>query len=702
MTRHILLLLLMLAAVSPATAQKPVDETWREIYTQLSDLDDFDEEGWAEAYEVLSAMAERRQNINEATFEDFRQVPLLTERQAIALVNYINLYGVLHTMAELTLVTDIDPPRRRLLEALFYAAPPSTPRNYWADRLLSDSLARLVPDSLRRYRHADATRHSLLLTMNVPTYRRQGQRDGTYLGPPLSHTVRYRFKQRHVEAAITAAQDAGEPFFAGGNGKGWDFYTGFVRLRNIGRLTSLVAGHYQMSMGMGLLLNNSYRLSRTGLLLTTPKSFATLRGHASRQYYNYLQGVAATVTLPLGGGKTIAVTPFVSYRALDATPSADSPGTVTTLLATGYHRTASELARRNATRQTVAGAAVEFTAMPLRLGLNIVHVALRDTLLPDKRQTYRWYYPTGRSFTSASLSYGYISSRLTVSGETALSPAAKCMPGDGGVAVATCNSATLRLSPSWHAVVLQRFYGYRFQTLLGKSFGDIAQVRNESGVYVGATTTCVPRLTLSAYVDCARHTWPRFGYDGTSRSWDTYLTATYRREAITATLRYRYREQALTSGSVMPQYSGSLAGTAQHTLRLVMKRALDHWTTQTQAQATYLPTSSDWGFLLSQGVGYDVKRWSLWASLAYFDTSAFASRLYLTDRSLTYGSLAAMVYGRGLRLNVIAQAQLGSHATLSLRSATLRYLDRHAISTGPQLIASASQTDVQVQLAMKF
>lgn len=702
MLRAFLSLLLLLLVTVRATAQDVGDGVWHDIYTQLSDLDDFDAEGWGEAYEVLSALAERRQNINEVSYDDLRQIPLLTERQAMSIINYRTLYGTLRTMAELALIADLDQARRQLLSALFYAAPPATPRDYWADRLLSDTLARLVPDSLRRFRHPDATRHSLLLTLNVPTYRRRGQRDGTYLGPPLSHTLRYRYQYRHVQAALTAAQDAGEPFFANGNGKGWDFYTGYVRLKDFGRLRNLVVGHYQIALGMGLLLNNSYRLSRTGLLLTAPKSFAVLRGHASRQESNYLQGAAATVALPLGVRRRLDITPFVSYRALDATPSAETPGAVATLLTTGYHRTESEMSRRDVTRQLAVGTAVELNAMPWRVGVNIVHIALRDSLLPDRRQLFRRYYPSGKTFTTASLSYGYTSAFLALAGETAISPSARYGTESGGPAVATANSVRLRLTREWQVFALQRFYGYRFQSLMGKSFGDISQARNESGLYLGASTTTLPHLTLSAYIDCARHTWPRMGWDGTSRSWDTYLNAAYQRDAVTATLRYRYREQALTEGSIMPQYNGSLAGTAQHTLRFVVKRALARWTTQTQGQATYVTTSADWGFLVSQAFGYRRNSLSLWLSAAFFNTSDFAARLYLTDRSLTYGSMAAMVYGRGMRLNAIAQVGIGRHATLSLRSATLRYFDRDNISSGPQLIASPAQTDIQAQLAVKF
>lgn len=704
--RHVLLALFLSLLSIPAAGQQWGGDVWQDIYDGLSDYDDFDEDGWAAAYDILTTLAQTPQNINETTLDDLRQIPLLSERQALAILRYRSLYGPLRAMSELTLVTALDAPRRQLLSALFFAAPPARKPDFWAERFMTDSLPFTLPDSLTTFRRRQSSpRHSVLFTVGIPTYRRQGQRDGTYLGPPLSHTLRYRYDTTPLQVAITAAQDAGEPFFTHGNGKGWDFYTGFVRLRNRGVLRNLVVGHYQMSLGLGLVLNNDYRLSRTSLLLTAPKGTTVLRGHSSRQEGNYLQGAAATITLPIGrnGRRSLNLTPFFSYRALDATPASDAPGAVATLLTSGYHRTASEIARRNATRQLAAGASVEYTALPIRVAVNVVYTALRDSLTPDRRQIYRRYYPGGKEFLAASLAYSYIGSRLSATGETAITKAARAAASESAApALATANSLRYRFSHDWSVFALQRFYGYRYATLLGKSFGDISQVRNESGLYIGSTVTALPHLTLSAYADMAYHTWPRYGYKGASRSWDSYFLATYTRAAVTATLRYRYREQALSDGSALPAFSSSIAGTAQHTLRLLLKHARERWTWQAQAQGTLLPTSSDWGWLAAAALGHKARRLTLWASATGFRTSDYAARLYLADRALTYGSMSAMVYGSGLRLNAVAEARLTRHIGAGVRCSVLHFFDRDAISSGPQQILSATQTDIQAQLQIKL
>lgn len=678
-----ILTVLMLTIAQMLWAQSSAEGALQDLYSAMSDLDDFDQDGWEDAYEVLCMMAESPQNINEATLDELLQVPLLSGSQAAAIIHYRTLYGNIHDMAELSLIEAMDKPRLILLNAIFYAQ---------------------VGDGDKAKGHNGHSK--LLVTLNVPTYEREGFKDGTYEGGRLSHSLRYTYSNSHYQMALTAAQDAGEPFFCGTNKKGWDFYTGFVRIKDIGLLKNLVAGHYQMSLGMGLILNNGYKPSRTSLMMTPQNSVTILRGHASKQESNYMQGVAATLALPGNTlGKILSVTAFVSHRPLDATMKFDEDaaenGTVTTILTSGYHRTESEIARRGATRQSVVGGSLTMDKRPLRMALNVMHVMMRDSLKPFNGQQYRMYYPMGKNFTLGSLSYAYFSPRLQIAGETAVSPKAVGNDAGGGVALATMNDVNWKIGNDWTLTALQRYYNYRFQSPLGRSFGDVSNVQDESGVYVGLSTTAVPRLTLSAYVDCAYHPWFRYGYDGASRSWDTYFNAIYVREPYTITMRYRYREQTVClNGNVLPTYNDEAGG--QHSMRTTLKYVRGKWMAMSQVYGTCIPSSSDWGYMLSQGGGMELSCLSLWASFAYFHTSSYASRLYLTDRNLTYCSTTSMLYGHGFRGNIIAQVKIKKDVTASVCSNISKYFDRKQLSSGHQLIDASSQTDIMVQLGWKF
>ena len=88
---------------------------------------------------------------------------------------------------------------------------------------------------LAKYGH-----HELMATGRVPFYERKGDQDG-YLGPKYRHWLRYQFSYgEQVKVGLVGAQDAGEPFLANKNRWGYDYYSFYAQLRNIGRLESLV------------------------------------------------------------------------------------------------------------------------------------------------------------------------------------------------------------------------------------------------------------------------------------------------------------------------------------------------------------------------------------------------------------------------------------------------------------------------------
>ena len=705
----ILCIITFTAITQTASAQTNDSETaWQEICNALADHDDHDEEGWNEIHDIFTNLAHSPQNINEATLEDLQQIPLLTDRQQQDILKYRAYYGDIRSMSELSLITSLDHARRILLNTVFYAAPPAK-SGYWRRRLMSDSIHQIVPDTIAkkgrapwRYSNKEVTPHSVLFTMSIPTYQRKGYKDGTYRGYNLSHTLRYRYNRRNITAAFTAAQDAGEPFFSGTNKSGWDFYTGYFRIKNMGALRNMVAGHYQISVGMGLILNNGYRLSRTALLHTAPSAATVLRGHSSRQQNNLLQGAAATVAIPITGNKTISLTPFVSYRTLDATMDDEQPGIIRTLLTSGYHRTRSEIARRNTTAQTTAGLSASYETAPLRTSVNLLYVELADSLAPRPTQAYQRYRPAGRKFLSASVAYSYVNAKLHIAGETALSEQSRSQQ-KGSIATATANSIRYKINQSCTAFLLQRYYSYRFQSLMAKTFGDMSNGQNESGVYAGATATLTPRITLSAYADFAYHPWTRYGYDGPLRSFDACMIATYTHGSTTASMRYRYREQAVAEeASAMPTFSNKLDGTAQHTLRMLCKHATGNITYISQLHGTFIPTSRDCGVAASQAAGYKSNRLSLWGSIAYFNTSDYAARLYLTDRSVKYATTTFMAYGHGCRASLMAQADISKNITLAIRCSTLKYFDRNTISSGAQEISGSRMTDIQIQASIKL
>lgn len=725
----------------PSPAQEA--KAWEEIYSCLAYTDDIDADSWESAFETLSTLALSPQNINEATLSDLTEIPFITEKQGEEILRYRRMYGDIVSLAELSLIPSLDSPRQRILQMLFFAAP-SEKKNE-LESLLPDSTMKALRDSIRGSYEAKgrggrkvSEKHSLFFSIGIPTYKREGYRDSTYLGKPYSHTLRYTFNSSHLQAALTAAQDAGEEFFSGANRKGWDFYTGYVRLKNYGCLKNAVFGHFQVSMGMGLVMNNYWRLSRSSLLSSNPKALTAVRGHSSRQSSNYLQGAAATLAFPLGSKECqLVVTPFFAIQQVDAiiTPS----GTIQSIQTTGYHRTPTEVSRRNSSSQTVVGGSLGLSSKAFSVSCNIVHAIYPDSLTPKKSELYRYYYPSGKSFTTMSLAYSFKNKQWNFCGETALSKAAeKPKPananlssassgsnGERGITIATANSLRYSINSHWKAFMLYRYYSYSFSSPFANSFGDMSNAQNESGLYLGTSTTAIPRLTLSAYVDAAYHPWARYRYKTPSRSFDANLLASYHRGSLSAIMRYRYREQQQTaSASFFPAFN-TVNGASQHNLSMTLKYSNGRWSASSQTQCAVVPQQKGYsdsvssvsndntpisvsnhgnsvGFATLLGGGYSERNIAVWLSAAYFNTPNYDSRLYLTDRALSFGQLSSMVYDHGFRAALLVEYSPLERVKASASCSSLHYFSKSTISSGPQLINSSSQTDIRLQISYSF
>lgn len=84
-----------------------------------------------------------------------------------------------------------------------------------------------------------------------------------YLGYGYYHNLRYSFHYRdQIYAGITAEKDAGEPFFTGQNKKGYDFYSLYLLIRNIGHIKTLALGNYRVSYGYGLVINTDFGMGK--------------------------------------------------------------------------------------------------------------------------------------------------------------------------------------------------------------------------------------------------------------------------------------------------------------------------------------------------------------------------------------------------------------------------------------------------------
>lgn len=654
------LLLLLPVVVCAQTERRP----WEAYLCELMTVEDVGIARWEETNELLCELEQHPIDLNTATREQLEQLPFLSAQQVEELMEYQYRYGPMKSVGELMMISSLGYQERRLLTYFIYIGEESEEG--------FPSVSNIVKYG----------QHELMATGRIPFYERKGDRDG-YQGPPYRHWLRYQFTYGdYLKLGLVGAQDAGEPFFAAENRWGYDYYSPYLQLRQWGHLESLVLGRYRASMGMGLILNSSFLQGKVSMLQNLGRPTTTLRAHSSRSEADYLQGMGATVRL----GKGMTLTGFASYRGMDATLNKD--GTAATIITSGYHRTETEMGKKNNLKNTTMGGSLRYNRHGLHLGVNTVYTHLNRRLSPNTSILYRQHYAQGTDFLNASADYGYVHHRFAFNGETAAN-------GDG--ALATLNSLSLQLADGMSLMALQRFYSYSYTSLYASSFSDGGSVQNESGIYLGLSWQPSPSLKLMAYTDYAYFPWAKYQISLSSHSWDNLLQLTYNKSHWTFGGRYRLRLRQRDN-----EDKTALVTRKEHRGRLTIDYA--GWlTSRTQVDFTFISmTERERGLAISQTLGYAYRWLRLNGGISYFNTDSYDSRVYLYEQGPLYTYSMGQYQGNGIRYWLMVRAAMGKRLSLTAKCGVTDYFDRSSIGSGLQQVDGSALTDLDLQLRWKF
>lgn len=641
-------------------------QSWENEYQQYMNMDDIESSTWEETSELLSELEQHPLNLNAITREQLERLPFLTDQEIEDICAYVYRYAPLKSMGELAMMASLDANKRRLLQCFVY-------------------LGEVEQQDSVGIKHKVYDHHEVIFTAKIPFYQREGDK-GDYLGECCRHQFRYRYQHgKHLRLGLVGAQDAGEPFLKNKNKMGYDFYSYYLMVNEWKRVKSAIVGKYRMSMGMGLVINNDFMLGKTTALASMGRQRQVLQPHSSTSPDHYLQGIAATLRL----SPQWTFTPFFSYRLLDGTVNKDSL-TISSIVTGGYHRTVGEMAKKDNTGQTTAGSQLVYKQGTFHVGLGAVYTHVSRSLNPNRNVIYRYYYPRGKDFMNIGTDYGWRSGRFALSGETAI---------DRKGALATMNTVSYRLMPELNMLVVQRFYGMKYEALHAQSFSEGGRVQNESGIYLGMEWKPSHQLVVSAYGDWAYFPWARYQVSRSSKAQDYQATMTYHWHDWSFSLRYRLRlkekdNEEKTALMVQQEQRARLLAT-YHGTKLSSRTQIDLVSIGKQ--------TASWGWSISQQMGYQLsKNTELHAGAAYFHTDDYSSRLYLYERGMLYQFSNPVCYGHGIRYSLMFKAQLSHRLLVNIKAGVTDYFDRSSISSGLQQINHSSQTDLDLQVKWRL
>ncbi len=653
------ILLLFLMITLPICGQND----WHDALREWMNTEDMESPYSEETLELLEEKAASPINLNQVTPEALEELPFLTAQQVEDIIAYVDRYQPVRSLNELFMIPSLDWYTRRLLCHFVYVGE-TKPQRPWPQ--MSDVAA--------------YGKHIFSGAAKIPFYERKGDRNG-YLGYRYRHDVRYQFNYNNrIKLGITGAQDAGEPFFSNKNRWGYDHYNYYLQLRDMGRLEEFNIGMYKVQLGMGLLMNTGFQLGKTASLQSQGRSMHLLTAHSSRSSSNYLHGIAATVKI----SRRWKATAFFSYRPLDATLNDD--GTARTLTTSGYHRTPTEMNKKDNTRETDLGASIGYHYGTFHLHVNTVYTHLNRELRPPTA-LYQRYAAAGHHFLNTSVDYRYIWHHWTVQGEVAISRHG---------AMASLNSVSWRTTPTLTFLLLHRYYDKRYTALHANSFSEGGHSQNEHGVYLGANWKATQHLTLQAYADYAHFPWARYLVSAASDAFDTQFSARYAKGDWTFDGRYRLHVRQRDNDK-----KTALVNRYEHRLRLAAACQLTpRLTLRTQGDGVCFRTSgtSSLGGMVSQHATWKGKHLQLDAHLGWFHTDNYDSRIYAYEPSIPYDFSFQMYYGHGIRYALMAKYSIGNALSLIVKGCVTNYFDRSTVGTGLQQVSRSSLPEALLML----
>ncbi|MDR2680478.1 MAG: helix-hairpin-helix domain-containing protein [Tannerella sp.] len=659
------------------------NDKWIEYIEELlEDSEDENSESIESLYNDLSYLSENPLNLNLVTAEDLKKLPFLSDIQILYILDYLKKQGEFVSIYELKNIRFLDMQTIELILPFVYVGEVNKMRAVNLKNLLKYGKNELV----LRY---DGCLNEKKGYGDYPDSVLQKYPNRKYAGEPFYSSVRYAYSfDNRLQIGFVAEKDAGEAFWNGQH-KGFDYYSGHVFLKDVGKIRSFAVGDFKVSFGQGLVISNDFTPSRSSILSQAERRNNGFRRHYSTNENDFFRGVASTISL-----KNVDISAFYSTRHADATAGEN---TISSFKTDGIHRTKGDLEKKHNITVQTAGGNIRYISPQLLVGITALTSSFGGASVDPNPMPYNKFYFRGKRNTNASIDYKWQHGKITFYGETAFSQ---------NGAAATLNALQWSAPSGIRTLILHRYYDRRYQALYGNAFSQSSTVQNEEGVYISMQWAPIPYWRFSGYTDFFRFPWIKYGIDAPSSGREYMLQADFSRiKNTTVSARYRFRQR---EKNVTEEHEVSIKPSDRHRLRLqIIHKSSDLMTFRTTIEGNAYDenvSAAERGWVVSQNAGWKKPDSPVQVDVyaAYFNTDGYNSRIYANEKNMLYGFSMPFFYGEGTRLSAIVRYDFTAKLYISIKAAWTHYFDRNTIGTDTEEIAGHDKTDLYAQLRWKF
>lgn len=663
-----------------------------EEFLEQSEDESFTDDTYFEKFDALKS---NRLNINFATREELEALDLLSDVQIQNIIVYRAKYGEFKSPYELLGIETMNKAEiQRLLPFIKFVTTDDPPQT--------------MKSLFKRGKHALFLRYIHTLEekrgFTPPDTNSDGSLTSRYLGIEPRLYARYRFSQgTNLSIGVTLEQDPGEPFKHPKQKIGVDYLSGHFFLKNRGFLKRLAVGDFEMNIGQGLFMQQSFASRKSSYVNNVKKKYNPFRPHTSANEVRFFRGVAAEFQL----AQKWSMMAYGSYRKLDANAVLESDSSaideeeivsVTSLQTSGLHRTESELADKGANAMWSGGGSLTFHGNKARVSANAAYFNLA-TPLQRNPAPYNKFEFSGKDLLNVGLDYQVLHKNVSLFGEIAFSD-------NGGWGM--LNGGNFNLPLDIKLTILHRYYAKNLQTLYGNAFAESSRPINEHGLYLGVTFSPFKYAEWTNYVDIYQHKWLRFGIDGPSHGIDLLSKFQYQpKRWLTFYVRGRYeqkQENAPANESAIDYLVPTKRGGLRFHFEFLAKSNLKFKSRIEFAWYNDGVNERSNGYLLYQDVSYNFKKipLTLHARYALFQTDSYDSRIYAYENDLLY-VITILPYSRtGSRYYLTAKIQAHRNIDFWIKWAQTFFPKESTISSGNEEIENNIRSEIKLQMRLKF
>jgi hypothetical protein len=631
----------------------------------------------------LFFLIENPLNLNTVTEEELINLNLLSEFQISSFIEYRNVYGDFMSIYELQAI-----PNWNILTIQRVLPFVDVKEKVFT----SENIKNMVANG----------NHIIALKWKNVVQQRAGfdpESSPEYLGDPSHLYLRYRYNfNNKLRWGLTAEKDAGEPFFTKNNNSGFDYYSAFLHYYDPRSfIESFSIGDYTLSMGQGLISHNAFGSGKSTQAIDIKKDGKVIRPYSSVNEVNFFRGVSAQFRL----SENFKIIPFISTKKVDGTVNLDTTfedgfETFSSLIEDGYHRTSSEIDKKNSISQFSYGGVIKFRKNSLNIGLNYLTHQF-DKPFDSSDQLYRKFILDGDYITNTSLDVSWRYRNATFFGEASRSQ-------NGGRAFIIGNQTSLNRKVD--IAIAYRDYGRDYQVLLPNAFGESINGVNEKGLYIGTSILINREFSIKGYFDSWKNPWLRFRTDAPSFGNESLIRVEYyKKRKYLFYVQYKNENKSLniTDDIAIRNVENTRIQRLRVHFNNKVKPGFELRNRIEFSRFTRSNTTSH-GWMIYQDFIFKPQGSSIsfTGRIALFDTDNFDTRIYAYENDILYEFRIPFFQQQGTRFYIHSRYKASRRLTLEGRFDRTYFNNIDEIGSSGEKILGNTRSEIKLQLVYKI